>query len=75
MERSGDVRVALEDHRLADRQRERVRAEQVTDAVIADAVSKAKTEVRQRSVESLTDDQRVVYEFVTEHKPVAAPDL
>lgn len=67
--------MALEVLRLAARQSERAGAEQVPDAVIADVVPQAKAEVRQRSVETLPDDQRIVHEVVAEHEPVAPADL
>jgi Cdc6-like AAA superfamily ATPase len=47
----------------------------VTDDVIAQVVPAAKSEIRQRNVETLTDDQRVVYEAVAERGEVAPPDL
>ena len=72
---AGDARVALEVIRLAARQSEREGAEEVSDAVIVDAVPEAKAEVRQRSVETLTDDQRVVYDIIAEHEPAAPAEL
>jgi len=72
---AGDARVGLEVLRMAVEQSDREGRETVSNAVIDRVVPEAQSVVRQRNVETLTDDQRVVYDIIAEREEVAPADL
>jgi orc1/cdc6 family replication initiation protein len=72
---AGDARVGIEVLRVAARRARQQGLDIVPDDVIQDAVSEAKSEIRQRNVEKLTADQRVLHEIITDHGDIAPSDL
>jgi orc1/cdc6 family replication initiation protein len=72
---AGDARVAIETLRVAARRAQQEGLDSVSDSVIRGAVSEAKAEIQQRNVEMLTEDQRVLYEIITDHEEIAPSDL
>jgi Cdc6-like AAA superfamily ATPase len=47
----------------------------VSDNIIRNAVSEAKSEIRQRNVDRLTSHQQVVYEIITDHGEIEPREL
>lgn len=72
---AGDARVAIEVLRVAARRASQQGAESIPDEVILESVSEAKSEIRQRNVGKLTEDQRVLYEILDEHGDLAPSEL
>ncbi|NHN43041.1 AAA family ATPase [Halorubellus sp. JP-L1] len=68
---AGDARLAIGILRSAARAAEREDEDEITDAVLEDAVPTAETEIRQADVENLTPDQVAVFEVVRERGPVS----
>ncbi|WP_368409255.1 hypothetical protein [Halomarina litorea] len=60
---------------MAVERSEREGHETVSNAVIDRVVPEAQSVVRQRNVETLTDDQRVVYDIIAEREEVAPAEL
>jgi hypothetical protein len=44
--------------------------ERITDDILLDAAENARAQIKQKSLDSLTPHQRVVYDIVREHGPV-----
>ena len=63
----GDARVAIGILRVAARRTQREGQNAITDAVIKQAVSEAKTEIKQKTLEKLTTHQTILYDIITEH--------
>ena len=63
----GDARVAIGILRVAARNASHSGTSTISDGVIEDAVSEAKAEVTQKNIEKLTDDQRLLYDIITDH--------
>lgn len=72
---AGDARVGIEGLRVAARRATQQGHETVTNEVIQGAVSEAKAEIRQRNVEKLTADQRILYEIITESDEIEPGEL
>ena len=72
---AGDARVGIESLRVAARQAKHEGLERITDDIIRDAVPEAESEIKQRSVDILTEHQKVVYEVITEHGAITPSDL
>ncbi|WP_302083494.1 Cdc6/Cdc18 family protein [Salinibaculum rarum] len=72
---AGDARVAIGTLRVAARIADGSGASEIKPEHIQSAVSEAKTEIQQKTVEKLTDDQRVLYEIITEHNAICPGDL
>ncbi|SDY33524.1 Cdc6/Cdc18 family protein [Halobellus clavatus] len=72
---AGDARVGIETLRVAARRATQRGLNSVPDEVIEGAVPKAKSEIRQRNVETLTDEQQILYDIITEHKEIAPNNL
>ncbi|MFC4360504.1 Cdc6/Cdc18 family protein [Halobium salinum] len=71
----GDARVAIGILRTAA-QRATDRGDvSITDAVIRESVPEAEAEIRQKNIEQLTEDQRLIYEILSEHDELASGDL
>ena len=64
---AGDARTAIGILRVAARRATSDELETVPTDLIQDAVSEAKSEIRQKNIEKLTIDQRILYEIITEH--------
>jgi len=61
--------------RVAARRADQQGLDAVTDDVICDAAPEAKAEIRQRNVEILTTDQRILYDIITEHGEISPKAL
>ena len=72
---AGDARLAIGVLRSAARAAERQDADEITDAIIAEAVPTAETEMRQADVENLTPDQVEVFEVVRDRGPVQPGEI
>ncbi|UPV99839.1 hypothetical protein M0R88_15130 [Halorussus gelatinilyticus] len=72
---AGDARVGIEVLRVAARRATQQALDTVTDEVTQEAVSEAKVEIRQRNVEKLTTDQRILYEIITERDEIEPSEL
>lgn len=72
---AGDARVGIEMLRVAARRAKERNCDIVTDNIIRDALSEAKSEIRQRNVEKLTTDQRVLHDIITEYEDIAPSTL
>lgn len=72
---AGDARVGIESLRVAARRARHDGLERITDGVIRDAVPEAESEIKQRSLDILTEHQKVVYVVITEHGEITPSDL
>lgn len=63
----GDARVAIGTLRAAAHATDKQGRERLTDDLIEEAVPEAKSEIRRRSLEKLTDDQRTIYDIICNH--------
>ncbi|WP_128226564.1 Cdc6/Cdc18 family protein [Halobacteriaceae archaeon SHR40] len=72
---AGDARVAIGILRNAAQNAAQTHSDAIDDETIEDAVSEAKVEIRQTNVEKLTDDQKIVYDIITEHGEIAPSEL
>lgn len=72
---AGDARVALGILRTAVRRTHQQSAETVTDQFIVDAIPEAKAEITQKNIEKLTNDQRILYEIITDAGNIAPGEL
>lgn len=71
----GDARVAIETLRVAARRASETGENRIRDEVIEEAVSEAKSEIRQRSVDMLTNHQQVLYDIISEEGEVMPGEL
>lgn len=67
----GDARAAIGILRVAARRADRDGCDRITEGVIEQAVSEAKTEIEQRTLDKLTTDQTILYDIITEHSEIA----
>lgn len=72
---AGDARVALGVLRVAAKRARRENREQIDGGVVEQAVSEAKTEIEQQTLNKLTTDQTILYDIITENGEIAPPDL
>lgn len=72
---AGDARVAIGILRVAARSASRQDAPEIREGHIEAAVSEAKAEIQQKHLEKLTDDQRILYDILTNHGTIAPGDL
>jgi Cdc6-like AAA superfamily ATPase len=72
---AGDARIGIEILRVAARRATHEGLDSVSDNIIRNAVSEAKSEIRQRNVDRLTSHQQIVYEIISEHDEIAPSDL
>lgn len=72
---AGDARVGIEVLRVAARRATHEGLDTVSDDIIRNAVSEAKSEIRQRNVDKLTSHQQVVYEIIAEYGEITPLDL
>lgn len=72
---AGDARVGIEILRVAAQRATQQGLDTISDAVIETSVSEAKSEIQQRNIEKLNEDQRVLYNIITEEQEVAPSDL
>ena len=67
---AGDARLAIGILRTAASTADREDHERITDEMLLDAADDARAQIRQKSLDSLTPHQRVVYDVVREHGPL-----
>ncbi|MEF8915739.1 Cdc6/Cdc18 family protein [Natronomonas sp.] len=72
---AGDARIAIGILRNAARYAERQGLEQVNGKAIVEAIPDAKEEVQRKDIETLTPDQRTLYEVVREHGEITPGEL
>jgi orc1/cdc6 family replication initiation protein len=72
---AGDARVGIHALRTAAREAEAAGRDHLTEADVETAVPQARSAIRQRTVDSLTDHQRVLYEEVQAADGIAPRDL
>ena len=65
-------------YRIADAaagKADRENHERITDDILLDAAEDARAQIKQKSLDSLTPHQRVVYDIVREHAPVGPSEI
>lgn len=71
----GDARVAITVLRTAARKAHQSNADRITSDLVDCALPEARREIRQKNLDSLTDDQRLVYDIIDEFGEIAPGDL
>jgi orc1/cdc6 family replication initiation protein len=72
---AGDARLAIGMLRSAASKADRQDHDRITDDVLLDAAEDARTQIRQKSLDSLTPHQQVVYEIVRDHGPLGPKEI
>ncbi|MFC7116553.1 Cdc6/Cdc18 family protein [Natronoarchaeum sp. GCM10025703] len=72
---AGDARLAIGILRTAASTADRENHERITDGLLRDAAGDARAQIRQKSLDSLTPHQQVVYEIVREHGPLGPSEI
>jgi Cdc6-like AAA superfamily ATPase len=72
---AGDARVAIGIFRNAARVAQQEGHESITTEVIEDVVPEAKSEIRKKTTDKLTEHQQVLYETIKEVGEIAPSDL
>jgi len=72
---AGDARLAIGILRTAAGKADRENYERITDDILLDAAEDARAQIKQKSLDSLTPHQRVVYDIVREHGPVGPSEI
>jgi orc1/cdc6 family replication initiation protein len=72
---AGDARLAIGILRTAAGKADRENNERITDDILLDAAEDARAQIKQKSLDSLTPHQRVVYDIVREHGPVGPSEI
>jgi orc1/cdc6 family replication initiation protein len=72
---AGDARLAIGILRTAASKADRENRERITDDVLLDAAEDARAQIKQKSLKSLTPHQRVVYNIVRDHGPLAPGEI
>jgi orc1/cdc6 family replication initiation protein len=72
---AGDARVAIGIFRNAAKQAQQENHDSITTDVIEDVVPEAKSEIRQKTTEKLTDHQQALYEIITDESEIGPSDL
>ncbi|RDZ32068.1 MULTISPECIES: Cdc6/Cdc18 family protein [unclassified Haloferax] len=72
---AGDARLAIGILRTAAGKADRENLERITDNILLDAAEDARAQIKQKSLDSLTPHQRVVYDIVREHGPVGPSEI
>jgi len=72
---AGDARLAIGILRTAASTADRENYERITDDILLDAAEDARAQIRQKSLDSFTPHQRVVYNIVREHAPVGPSEI
>lgn len=72
---AGDARLAIGILRTAAGKADRENHERITDDILLDAAEDARAQIKQKSLDSLTPHQRVVYDVVREHGPVGPSEI
>ncbi|OYR44022.1 MULTISPECIES: Cdc6/Cdc18 family protein [unclassified Halorubrum] len=72
---AGDARLAIGVLRSAASTADRENHEEVTNDILLDAAEDARAQIKQKSLDSLTPHQRVVYDIVRDHGPLGPSDI
>ncbi|MFB6146288.1 MAG: Cdc6/Cdc18 family protein [Halobacteriaceae archaeon] len=72
---AGDARLAIGILRTAASKAERENEARITDELLLEAANDARTQIRQKSLDSLTPHQRTVYEVVRKHGPLGPAEI
>lgn len=72
---AGDARVAIGTLRKAAQTATEHGKEAITDSIVDDAIPETKAEITQKNIAKLIDDQRVIYDIISEQGEIAPPDL
>ncbi|WP_096396345.1 Cdc6/Cdc18 family protein [Halorubrum trapanicum] len=72
---AGDARLAIGMLRSAASTAERENYEDITNEILRDAAEDARAQIKQKSLDSLTPHQRVVYEIVRDHGPLGPSEI
>jgi orc1/cdc6 family replication initiation protein len=67
---AGDARLAIGILRTAASTADRENYEHITDELLREAAADARTQIKQKNLDSLTPHQQVVYDIVHEHGPL-----
>jgi Cdc6-like AAA superfamily ATPase len=71
----GDARIAIGILRAAARDADSRGLAAITDDLIAEGIPEARSEIRQKHVQKLTDHQRVLYDIIVERGEIAPGEL
>jgi orc1/cdc6 family replication initiation protein len=72
---AGDARVAIGILRAAASRAQQQERSEITDDLIQDAVSEAKTEIQQKTLEKLTEHQSLLYEIIRDDGELSPGEL
>jgi orc1/cdc6 family replication initiation protein len=72
---AGDARLAIGMLRSAASTADRENHEAVTNDILLDAAEDARAQIKQKSLDSLTPHQRVVYDIVRDHGPLGPSEI
>ncbi|MFC6616114.1 Cdc6/Cdc18 family protein [Halopenitus salinus] len=72
---AGDARLAIGILRTAASKADRENCDRITDDILLDSAEDARAQIKQKSLESLTPHQRVVYEIVRDHGPIGPSEI
>ncbi|SEH56511.1 hypothetical protein SAMN05192561_10789 [Halopenitus malekzadehii] len=72
---AGDARLAIGILRTAAGKADRENHERIGDDILLDAAEDAQVQIKQKSLDSLTPHQRVVYDIVREHGPIGPIEI
>lgn len=72
---AGDARLAIGILRTAASEADRENDDHLADEVLLEAASDARVQLKQRSLDSLTPHQRIVYDVVREHEPLGPGEI
>jgi Cdc6-like AAA superfamily ATPase len=72
---AGDARLAIGILRTAAGKADRENHERITDGILLDSAEDARAQIKQKSIDSLTPHQRVVYDIVREYGPLGPSEI
>jgi len=72
---AGDARLAIGILRTAASKADRENCDRITDDILLNAAEDARAQIKQKSLDSLTPHQRIVYEIVREHGPLGPSEI
>ena len=72
---AGDARLVIGILRTATGKADRENCERTTDDILLDTAEDARAQIKQKSIDSLTPRQRVVYDIVREHGPLGPSEI
>ena len=72
---AGDACLAIGILRTAASKADRENRERITDGILLDSAEDARAQIKQKSIDSLTPHQRVVYDIVREYGPLGPGEI